>query len=101
MKLAALLALLAIDYAQTLQIVADGREINPLIGRTGGGDVPPLLYFGVVVTIIMVVRYMVRHPSFVTVVLLIQIYTVSGNLDEGYSPRAPDGPRMSLFASTY
>jgi len=100
MKLAALLALLAVDYAQTLQIVADGREINPLIGRTGGG-VPPLLYFGVVVTIIMVVRYIVRHPSVVTVVLLIQIYTVSGNLDEGYSPRAPDGPRMSLFASTY
>lgn len=39
-------ATLAVDYVQTVQITRDGREVNPIMGRSGE-KVPPAVYFPV------------------------------------------------------
>lgn len=91
------LALLVLDFVQTRMIVADGREINTLIGRHGE-NVPPAVYFGALALVVAFTPLRGAATRCVLVALVVvQCFTVSGNYADGYDFR-DHGPRVALMS---
>jgi len=54
-------AIVAADYAQTVRIVRDGQEGNPIIGRDGQ-NVPPGIYFPAAFILHTAVAFVLPRP---------------------------------------
>lgn len=86
---ATVLTLIAADYVQTRQIVADGRESNPIMGRRGD-RIPPGMYFLSLATMhtFAAVLLPVRHRRLAQGVMIgVQLHSSVMNLEAGYSFR--------------
>ncbi len=82
----ATLAMLAIDYHQTKQVVADGREGNPIIGLKGE-NISPDAYFLTVASAQLVLALVLPQPYrriSQLVVIVVQADAVSANWSAGY-----------------